>query len=219
VVVHLIALGRGRYDLYAEPAAEASDPVPPDASRIRRWIHAAGEQWQQFVGRARAGEAEGAVARWRDRVICRLADSIDEQRTLWALRRETAAEALYPAGLEPAVARTQVHCILARAQHHHGWWLAIDFVLFIASGILFFIPGPNNVAYNLGFRTFGHLQSWRGARQGSSVVCWTLAPSAELAELAALAADPPEVRASRVEAIAARLGLAHLPGYFARAAA
>jgi hypothetical protein len=219
VRVHLIPLGRDRFDLYAEPEVEPSEPVPHDAGRIRRWVHGAGEQWQRLVDQARLDEPRGRFGRWRDQIICTLADSIDEQRTLWSLRKLTAAQALYPAGLEPGLARTRLNTILTAAQRHHGWWLAIDLVLFMASGILFFVPGPNIVAYYLGFRTFGHLQSWRGARQGTTAVAWTLTASDALAELGVLAEQPHHAREAQVDAIAARLGLAHLPGYFERAAA
>jgi hypothetical protein len=219
VLVHLIPLGRDRYDLYAEPAVEAAEPMPHDAGRVRRWLHQAGEQWQRLVDAARVGGATGRFGRWRDQIICRLADSIDEQRTLWALRKVEAARALYPASLDQTMAQTRINQILLDAQRHHGWWFAIDLVLFIASGLLFFVPGPNVVAYYLGFRTFGHLQSWRGARQGASTVAWTLSPSDDLAELAGVAEQAHHLRAARVEAIAARLGLEHLPGFFERAAA
>jgi hypothetical protein len=219
VLVHLVSLGRGRFDLYAEPAPESAEPVPADAGRIRRWLHRAGEEWQHLVDTARAGRAAGQLARWRDGIVCRLADSIDEQRTLWSLRKLTTAVALYPSTLDEASARAALDAILRRAQRHHGWWLVIDLLLFIASGILFFIPGPNIVAYYLGFRTFGHLQSWRGARQGVSTIDWSMTPNTDLAELSLLAEQPHDLRAAKVEAIAKRLGLVHLPGFFERAAA
>jgi hypothetical protein len=219
VLVHLVPLGRERFDLYAEPAIEPADPVPHDAGRIRRWVHRAGEQWQHLVDTARAGEATGRFAQWRDRIICTLADSIDEQRTLWSLRKVTTARALYPATIDEQTARARIGEILRAAQRHHGRWLAIDLVLFIASGILFIVPGPNIVAYYLGFRTLGHLQSWRGARQGVTVMSWTMTASDDLAELEALAEQPHHQRAARVDAISARLGLEHLPGFFERAAA
>lgn len=217
--VHLVPLGRDRFDLYAEPAVESGEPVPHDAGRVRRWLHHAGEQWQSLVDQARTGGAGGRFARWRDHVICRLADSIDEQRALWALRKVTSAQALHPSDLDATNARGRMNQILLAAQRHHGWWLVIDLVLFIASGILFFVPGPNIVAYYLGFRTFGHLQSWRGARQGIATIVWTMSPCDELAELARLASQPHAAREARVQAIAARLGLEHLPAFFERAAA
>ena len=52
----------------------------------------------------------------------------------------------------------------------HRFWLTIDALGFIASGLLFLVPGPNAVAYYFAFRLVGHYLSMRGARQGLSVV-------------------------------------------------
>jgi hypothetical protein len=219
VLIYLLPVGRNRLELYAEPP-EADDAAPAhDAGRIKRWIHQAGEHWRRLVDKARMDDAVSRFGRWRDALVCRLAESIEEQRTMWALRTATSATAIFPSELDAAAARAVLTQILIAAQRHHGRWLAIDLVLFIASGILFFVPGPNIVAYYLGFRAFGHLQSWRGARQGSAVVQWAMQPSDDLAELAALAEQPHAVRAARVAAIAARLELPHLPAFFERAAA
>ena len=182
-------------------------------------MHAAGEQWRSLVDTARMGEDTGRFARWRDAVISQLAGSIDEQRTLWSLRSSTEATAMCPSGLDPRAARSALNQILSHARRHHGRWLTVDLLLFIASGILFFIPGPNIVAYYLGFRAFGHLQSWRGARQATTLVHWTITDSDALAELASLAEQPHATRAARVEALAAQLELPHLPAFFERAAA
>jgi hypothetical protein len=219
VDVHLVPIGRGRFELYAEPADPEPDVPGPDAGRLRRWAHRAGEQWHQFVDTARLGEATGRFARWRDALVCRLADSIDEQRTLWALRRTSECVVLHPSTLGASEARAMLDRILVAARRHHGWWLAIDLVLFIASGILFFVPGPNIVAYYIGFRVFGHLQSWRGARQALAGVRWTLQESDALSELATLAGVPHRTRAERVHDIARMLDLPHLPAFFERAAA
>jgi hypothetical protein len=219
VLLHLVPLGRGRFDLYGEPPDEDDEPPEAEAGRIRRWAHAAREQWRRLVDRARMRTPEGRFARWRDTLISQLAESIDEQRTLWALRKVSAATLLYAKTSDEPGARASLDRILADARKHHGWWLAIDLTLFIASGILFFIPGPNVVAYYLGFRVFGHLQSWRGARQASSVVQWTLAANDQLAELETLAAEPHARRADRVKAIADILDLPRLPAFFERAAA
>ena len=165
------------------------------------------------------GEDTGRFARWRDAVISRLAESIEEQRTLWSLRNAARASALFPSALEPAVARATLNRLLAASQRHHRQWFAIDLAIFVVAGILAFLPGPNIVAYYLGFRAFGHLQSWRGARQATTLVHWTFTESDALAELATLAEQPHATRAARVEALAAQLELPHLPAFFERAAA
>lgn len=205
--------------MYAEPAEpEPTSPAEHDG-RIRRWVHAAGVQWRILVDRARVGTGAGSFARWRDALICRLADTIDDQRTLWALREAASATLRYPAGAAAQHAKCSLDDILRAEQRHHGRWFVIDVTLFVGSGVLFFVPGPNIVAYYLGFRAFGHLQSWRGARRALGNVPWTLQPSEELAELERLAGVPHEGRAARVQQIAERLGLPHLPAFFQRAAA
>jgi Mitochondrial K+-H+ exchange-related len=218
VLVHLLPLGRGRYEVYAEPPETDHLPLDPDAGRIRRWVHTAGARWRGLVDAARLDDATGRFARWRDSIICGLAESIDEQRALWSLRSAAAATARFPSGLESTVARATLIRILAGSLAHHRQWFVIDLALFIVSGIVAFLPGPNVLAYYLGFRAFGHLQSWRGARQATTGVQWTLEQSEELAELAVLAEQSHASRAARVEAIATRLGLPRLAAFFERAA-
>jgi hypothetical protein len=88
----------------------------------------------------------------------------------------------------------------------------------VASGPVALVPGPNFIAYYLAFRVIGHVQSWRGARQGMSRVAWTVESDAELAELGLLVDMPREARAPRVAAIADRLNLRRLSAFFDRVA-
>lgn len=219
--LHLLFLGRGRFELYAEPPDDSADAgeLHDDTGRVRRWLHKGREQWQLLVDRARIGHATGSFARWRDSIVCRLADSIDDQRTLWALRKGRHLELLFPDSIADEEARRRLDTILAAARWHHGKWAVIDLLLFIASGVLFFIPGPNIVAYYLGFRTFGHLQSWRGARTALTDVHWTMTPNGALTELGRLADEPHSVREPAVADIARRLHLEHLPAFLERALA
>jgi hypothetical protein len=69
--------------------------------------------------------------------------------------------------------------LLADARHHLRW-LIIDLTLFVVSGILFFVPGPNLVAYYVAFRLVGHLQSWRDARRAAETIAWTFEPAGAL---------------------------------------
>ena len=217
MLIHLVPLGRGRHELYAEAPEEDGGPLAHDAGLLHRWVHSAGEQWREYVDAARMSTASGRFAIWRDAIICKLAATLDEQRTLRSLRTAEAATMLFPSGLEVAAARAAFNRLLASSQRHHGQRLVIYLVLFVLSGILFFIPGPNIVAYYLGFRAFGHLQSWRGARHAPADVTWTLQPSPDLEELATVAAAPHAERAERVRRVALRLGLEHLPAFFERA--
>ena len=219
MLVHLVPIGRGRFELYAEPPEVVAEQPSHDAGHLRRWLHSAGDQWRSFVDTARLDSASGRIGKWRDALIRTLADSIDEQRTMWSLRTATAATALFPAHLTRDAARGALDQRLADAHRFHAVRFAIYLTLFLASGILFFVPGPNIVAYYLGFQAFGHMQSWRGARQATSTLQWTLSPSEELAELDRLKGRSHADRASEVEAIAARLGLPRLPAFFERAVA
>jgi Mitochondrial K+-H+ exchange-related len=217
--VFLVPAGRDRFELYSEPPEEPRVAPAQDAGRIRQWMHAAQLRWHALVDRARRGEADGALGRWRDALVCHLAESIAEQRTLWALRRQAAALLEYPSTIDERRARRVLRRALAAARLHHGRWLIVDLLLFIASGVLFFVPGPNVVAYYLAFRVVGHFNSWRGARQGIAATAWSLHPDADLGELSSLVDQPREARAPRVEAIAERLNLRRLSAFFDRVAA
>jgi hypothetical protein len=231
MIVFLVPIRQGRFELYSEAPEEAVPAPDGDPGRLRRWTHAAHLRWHALVDAARSashqrsGEAAGAsgpggrVARWRDQLVCRLAESIAEQRTLWSLRKLTTATLHFPSSINAAQARIVLDRSLARARRHHGRWLIIDLLLFVASGILFFVPGPNIVAYYIAFRVLGHLNSWRGARQGSQQIAWTLEPNANLAELGSLVDLPGETRAPLVAEIAERLNLPRLTAFFARVAA
>jgi hypothetical protein len=217
-VVYLVPAGRDRFELYSEAPEELAPPPTERDGRFRRWMHRVGATWHELVEQSRRGHAAGRFARWRDAVVCRLAETIAEQRTLWALRTETGAALRFPSTIEESRARTILIRTLEHARAHHLKWFIIDALLFVSSVVFFFIPGPNLVAYYFAFRFIGHLQSWRGARQGMDVVQWQLDPDARLAELAALVDLPREKRAPRVAAIAEQLNLRRLSAFFDRVA-
>jgi hypothetical protein len=218
MVVFLVPAGRDRFELYSEAGEDLGPPPRHDDGRFRRWAHAVNVQWHELVDAARRGKARTRLTRWRDAIVCRLAETIAEQRTLWALRSRTAATLRFPAGLEPARAKAVLDAAAADARRHHLRWFTIDVLLFISSVVFFFIPGPNLVAYYFAFRFIGHLQSWRGAKQALDVIDWSLEPDAGLAELASLVNVPRAARAPRVAAIAAALNLQRLSAFFDRVA-
>ena len=217
MVVYFVPAAHGHFELYSEAPETPVDEAPP-TGRFRRWIHTANAQWRELVERAQHGGRGGRVARWRDRVVCTLAESIAEQRTLWALRNQTAAVVRVPAPLSAEEALRLMRAEFARARNHHLRWLVVDLLLFIVSGVLALVPGPNLIAYYFAFRVVGHLQSWRGARQGMDRITWAVESDAALTELAALVNEPREARARRVEAIARQLNLPHLAAFFDRVA-
>lgn len=217
MTIYLVPARRGRYELYSE-APDVQEEAPVPTGRWRRWLHAANQQWHALVSRAREGGDTGLWAPTRDRIVCALAESIAEQRTLWALRQAEAAEVRMPAFLDAGEARTRVMYDLQQARTHHLRWLIVDSLLFIVSGVLAIVPGPNLIAYYFAFRSVGHLQSWRGARQGIDAVQWAFVKDAALSELSELVDVPRHRRADRVHAIAARLELRHLADFFDRVA-
>jgi hypothetical protein len=217
-LIFLVPAARDRCELYSETPEERSPAPSHHDGRLRRLVHAAVEQWHELVDTARRERSRGRFGRWRDRLVCHLAESFAEQRTLWSLRDRTAATVRYPSTLGEARARAVLQQILIDARSHHRRWLIVDLGLFVASGILFFVPGPNLIAYYIAFRLFGHLQSWRGARQSMDVTEWTFEADDGLAELASLVDVPREARASKVEAIAGRLNLPRLATFFDRVA-
>src|SRR5216684_3758163 len=85
MTVYLLSIGRERFELYSEPPEEPGAPPGSDAGRLRQWAHVANAQWHELVDAARRGHGVGRVARWRDALVRRLAETIAEQRTLWAL--------------------------------------------------------------------------------------------------------------------------------------
>lgn len=216
--VFLVPLGADRFELYSEPADELPDAPDHAAGPLRRWAHRAQQQWRALVDSARGGVATGRLARWRDSMICHLAESIDEQRTLWALRKVEAATLRYPSSISADQARRLLDRVLAASRRHHGVWLAVDFLLFVLSGVLFFVPGPNIVAYYLLFRVFSHGQSCLGASRGLTRVSWTLVSDPSLATLATLVSLGHTERASRVAALAEQLSLHHFAAYFEKKA-
>jgi hypothetical protein len=219
LTVYLVPAGRNRLELYSEAPEELEDEVPQTQGAIRRWTHRARVRWRELVDAARRGGSGGRVARWRDAMVCHLAESIAEQRTLWALRKSQAAAARFPASLPEDDARRALNVILADARRHHGRWLIIDVVLMSITGpLFFFVPGPNVISWYFLFRVIGHLLSWRGARQAMDRAKWTFVSDPSLAELAKLVDVPRAARAPRVAAIAARLNLPRLSAFFDRVA-
>jgi hypothetical protein len=218
MIVYQVPTGRNRFELYSEADESREHHADHEDGPIRRRLKRAGARWQELVEHSRRGSGRGRFARWRDLVVCRLAETIAEQRTLWALREAGSAVCHYSSVLQKDVARSILMNALSDARRHHLRWLVVDFILFVVSGVFALIPGPNLIAYYLAFRVIGHIQSWRGARHAMDETTWTLEADDRLAELAALVDQPRETRASRVAAIAAQLNLSRLSAFFDRVA-
>lgn len=214
----LVPASRGQFELYAETPEDLEDAPGDQAGVLRRWGHGAVVRWRALVDASRRGSGDGRAARWRDGLVCYLADSISEGRTLWALGSAHEAIVHVPSTFESGQARPVLMRLLGQARRRHLRWFLIDLVLFVASGPFAIVPGPNMLAYYLAFRLVGHFQSWRGSRQGMERVRWSFEPDAGLAELQMLVDAPRETRAPRVAAIAEELKLPRLSAFFDRVA-
>jgi hypothetical protein len=221
--VYLVPIGRERYELYCEVPDEPEEPadVPPEGF-IRRIRHRFSSMVADAERQRRHGHAgeppRGAFARVKARTLRWVAESIAEQRLLWHLRRQTEACLYFPDDLEEHRATALLRRQLGRDFEKHRFWLIVDSLGFVGSGLLFFVPGPNLVAYYFAFRMVGHYFSLRGARQGLGAVTWTSEHSAPLSELRrAVELDSGE-RERRVHDVAAALKLEHLVKFYERTA-
>jgi Mitochondrial K+-H+ exchange-related len=220
VAIYLVPVGSGRFELYSEPPADEVEPGHEPDGFVRRLAHRVQTRWRDAVQNAREGDPNsGFFARTRDLAVCRMAEAIAEQRTLWALRHGSDAELVHPSDLSAEDAAAIRDRILNRARTHHVRWLVVDAVILIASGAFVIVPGPNIIAYYFAFRVVGHYFSWRGARQALQATSWRLRAEPALVELGHLAQLPRAARASRVVAIAANLNLPRLAAFFDRTAA
>lgn len=234
-------LGADRYELYCEvpdePQEADAETLPHEFSRgWRGWTERlsplrlfrslkrrftdmlAEAERERRHGRQESAEPPGWLGRLKNRMMRWVAESIAEQRLLWTLRNKAEATFHYPADLPEGDAGERLRKQLGRDLDKHQFWLVVDSLLFVASGLLMLVPGPNLLAYFFAFRMVGHYFSLRGARQGLRVVAWTNVASEPLTELRAAALLDPLARDARVTAIASALGLEHLPRFFHRTA-
>jgi hypothetical protein len=222
--VFLVPVGNDAYELYSEeieepPTDESAEPPRGFFQRLKFRFTEMLAEAERDRRRGVAARADGGfLQRVKRRIMRWVAESIAEQMLLWKLRREPQADFYYPDDLTEdgavAVRRRQ----LSRDFDKHRYWLAIDSVLMIAAGLLFWIPGPNVLGYYFAFRVVGHYFSLRGARNGLNAVTWTHHASAPLTELRRALQLDPSVRLQRVEDVAMRLRLDHLATFFQRMA-
>ena len=223
--VYLVPIGRDRYELYCEVPDEPDEPeevaeAAPDGF-IRRMKKRFSSMLVEAERERRRGHVEHeprAFSRAKARSLRWVAESIAEQRLLWHLRRQSGACLFFPDDLEERQATALLRRQLGRDFEKHRFWLIIDSLGFVGSGVLFFIPGPNLVAYYFAFRMVGHYFSLRGARQGLDTVTWTSEHSALLSDLRRAIELDSDERERRVHDIAAALKLEHLVKFYKRTA-
>ena len=221
--VFLIPLGPARYEPYCEVEdAGVHEAGAPPAPGVFRGMWARFQQMLKDAERAQRDRdmADGARSlggRLSDRLMAWVAEKIAEQRLLWHLRKQDTATLVHPADVDAPAAESLLREQLQRDADRHFRWAIIDTVLTLITGpLLFFVPGPNLVAYYFAFRAVGHYLSYRGAKQGLACVTWSYRASEALAELRRVAALDPPQRDDTLRAVAAQLELPDLPSFFDR---
>lgn len=222
--VYLIPVAPDRYELYCEyegPDAEAIGEAPPKGRLAKMYANfkeaLARVEEERLSGVARVHEGPRTwTERMKDRGLCWISEKIAEQRLLWRLRNESELMLHLPDDITAEIATSIARADLQREVDRHGRWIVIDGLLFVGSGVLFFVPGPNLVAYYFGFRLVGHYLSHRGARHGLTEVRWQTCPSPQLARLRRVPALEPSERDREVHEVASALQLPHLAKFFER---
>ena len=223
--VFLVPVAADRYEFYCEEPDEpdTAEGAEPPKGFFRRIAHSVRSALAEAERERRSGDATAEApasffARLKARTLRWAAEWIAEQRLLWQLRKQREALLLHPDDLTGAQAHQLLKRSLQRDWERHRFWLVIDSLGLVGSGLLILLPGPNFIGYYFLVRTAGHYFSLRGARQGLSVVTWRTEPSAALTSLRAIVGEPCEAREDRVQAIAASLRLEHFARFFQRAA-
>lgn len=225
--VFLIPLNAQRYELYCEPPDEAE--TDSSAGEERGLLKGLWHRFQQMLkqierthahGDDASGQAAASGSSWTSRLRARamrwLAEKVAEQRLLWNLRTQSSATAFFPSDIAETDAAAVIRQMLQKDAERHRFWLIIDSIGLVLSGIAVWVPGPNVLAYYFAFRVVGHFLSMRGARQGLDCVTWQYRASDELTELRAAATLTQAARDEHVSAIADRLNLPHLQRFFRR---
>ncbi len=222
--VYLIPIGGGRLEPYCEPV-EDHEPIDPSVhrgffrrmhDRFRDMLHEAEQDRRRRARGEEPADPGSMFGRVRHRTMRSIAEHINEQRLLWHLRKHDAAILHHPDDVTADEALAVMRSSLRRDGDRHLLWLVITTVLFVASGALALVPGPNVLAYFLGFFVVARYLSWRGAKHGLREVAWQMTASAPLSELRGALHLPSEARQPILVDIAARLCLEDLPLFVAR---
>lgn len=222
--VYVIPVASDRYELYCEFDGSETDVMAGDAPKGRfarmyanfREALARVEE-ERLSGERRAPEGPRSwTERMKDRALCWLAEKIAEQRLLWRLRNESDLMLHYPDDIDKDAAIANARADLQREADRHMKWVVIDGLLFVGSGVFFFVPGPNVIAYYFGFRLAGHYLSRRGAKHGLTEVRWDACPSPQLSRLRRVLVLDPHERDREVHEVASALQLPHLAKFFER---
>jgi hypothetical protein len=222
--VYFIPVAADRYELYCEHDADADDLNVDEAPKGR--LAALYANFKDALARVEQERLSGEkrvydrppswTERLKDKFMCWIAEKIAEQRLLWRLRNESELALHHPDDMEADSVTTLARAELQREADRHMKWIAIDGLLFVASGALFLVPGPNIVAYYFGFRLVGHYLSRRGARHALTEVRWQTCASPQLSRLRRVLVLAPHERDREVHEVASALHLPHLAKFFER---
>jgi hypothetical protein len=222
--VYVIPVAPNRYELYCEHNGADDEVVgaePPKGRFAKMYANfreaLARVEEERLSGEKRANDGPRTwTERMKDRALCWIAERIAEQRLLWRLRNESELMLHYPDDMEADAAVAASRAELQRESDRHSKWLVVDSLLFVGSGVFFFVPGPNLIAYYFGFRLVGHYLSRRGARHGLEAVTWQSCASPQLSRLRRVLALEPHEREREVHEVASALQLPHLAKFFER---
>jgi len=224
VDVFLIPVAADRYELYCE----LPDDDPGEPPEGRGWFRNLWHRFRQALADAERQRQEPQLeplpserswyARIKGITLRKIAETVAEQRLLWHMRGRESAVAVHPADVEGQEALRVVRASMRSDFEKHRYWIVIDTVLLILAGLLTVLPGPNVIAYFVGFRLVGHYLSMRGARQALDTVQWTTSASTPLTELRRAITLDSEAREAHVSAIASELQLERLASFFRRTA-
>lgn len=222
--VYVIPVAPDRYELYCEhdgPDADAIVDVPPQGRFAKLYGNfkeaLARVEAERLSGETRVHEGPRSwTERMKDRGLCWIAEKIAEQRLLWRLRNESELMLHYPDDITSDESCGFARAELQREADRHMKWIVIDGLLFVGSGVFFFVPGPNLIAYYFGFRLVGHYLSRRGAKHGLTEVLWQSCENPQLSRLRRVLALEPTEREREVHEVASALQLPHLAKFFER---
>jgi hypothetical protein len=222
--VFVIPVGSTRYELYYEQPIEDTEPEEEPKStgiiaRFQRRFSQLLREAEEHGDEEKDQAARSWTQRMQDRMMAWIARRVAEQRLLWNLRKEERVRAVHPTDVSFDVVLQDIQHTLQREFERHRFWLVVDTIGLVASGLLAILPGPNLIAYYFLFRVGGHWLSMRGASQGRRRVQWESRPSDALNGLRDALQMPRRDRHSRVQQIAAALHLRNLPTFFERVTA
>lgn len=224
--IYLLPVGGVRYELYCDVRGSDAGEVADDAEVRSGWMRRQVVRFRTMLAEAEAerdraergepGERRGGVGRW---VMARLAETIAEQRLLWRVRRIDSARLVHPSDVPGpdalALAMRQFETDFGK---HRRWGLIDAAVTAVTGPLFFFVPGPNLISWYFAFRALGHYYALRGARRATTRVTWETLASDALADVRDALGLEPVARRSRLDAIAAVLGLPKLTHFVERVA-